>query len=54
MRPPEKGATASKGPKSGANAPGIGAIYRQTDELASDQANPTPLTDLSLTYSGHP
>jgi hypothetical protein len=54
MRPPEKGATASKGPKSGANAPRISEIYRPADEMTGDQANLTPITDFSLSYSDHP
>lgn len=54
MRPPEKGTTASKGPKSGANAPRISEIYRPADEMTGDQANATPITDFSLSYSDHP
>ena len=54
MRPPEKGATVSKGPKSGANAPRISEIYRPADEMTGDQANFTLITDFSLSYSDHP
>ena len=54
MRPPEKGATASKGPRNGANAPRISEIYRPADEMTGDQANFTPITDFSLSYSDHP
>ena len=54
MRPPEKGATASKGPRNGANAPRISAIFRPADEMTGDQANFAPITDFSLSYSDHP